>query len=347
MQVGIVGGSGYIAGQLLRMLAFHKDIEIKIVSSKSHAGEKLSRVHPDLLNILDLRFSDMDPVDLASRVDLVFLALPHGTSINYVPDIYEIGTKIIDMSADFRLKDPDLYREWYGFEHNYPDLLEKFVYGMPEFHRNEIKNSRYVSVPGCIASSTIYSVAPFSMLNLDNNIVTVDAKVGSSGSGSGTDSSKNYSERYNSVRAYKPVHHRHTPEIEQEIKYISGKNIKIAMSAHSVNMVRGILTTSNIFIDLDEPDALSQLREFYKNEKFIRLIFDRKSNFRYPDPKTVIGTNFADLGVISDGYIKRIVSLGAIDNMIKGAAGNAIQSMNIMNHFDESEGLLIPAAFPV
>ncbi len=347
IKAGIVGASGYVGGELLRLLINHENIEIKYATSKSHKNEKVSRLHPDLYGLTDLRFSDKTPMEVASDVDVIFLALPHGTSIKYVPDLVETGVNIIDMSADFRLKNPEKYPEWYGFEHNYPDLLNKFVYGMPELHRNEIKNAKYIATPGCIASSSIYSIAPFLSLSLDSNIINVDAKVGSSGSGSGLDESKVFSERFNSIRAYKPVHHRHTPEIEQELKYVSNKDIKIALSAHSVNMVRGILTTSSIYAVSDEIKLWSLLREFYGNERSVRLIMDKKSNYRYPDPKTVIGSNFVDIGFAMDNYIKRIVSFGAIDNMIKGASGNAIQSMNLMYKFNEYESLIMPSLFPV
>ncbi len=347
LKVGIVGASGYVGGELLRLLVRHPEIEISSVSSTRHRGEKVSRIHPDLYGLTDLKFEDISPVDMAGKVDLIFLALPHGTSIKYVPELVETGVKIIDMSADFRLKNPELYKPWYGYEHGYPDLIKKFVYGMPELHRDQIKNARYIATPGCIASSSIYSIAPFLSLDLSSDIINVDAKVGSSGSGSGLDESKVFSERFDSIRAYKPVNHRHTPEIEQELEYASGKKVKIALSAHSVNMVRGILTTSSIYGEEEEISLWALLRKFYGNEKFIRLIMDRKSNYKYPDPKTVIGSNFADIGFAIDKYIKRIVSFGAIDNLIKGAAGNAVQSMNIMNGFNEYEALMMPSLFPV
>ncbi len=347
LKVGIVGGSGYVGGELLRLLVGHSNVEITSVSSTSHAGEKISRIHPDLYGFTDLKFEDISPLDMASKVDLIFLALPHGTSIKYVPELVETGVKIIDMSADFRLKNYKLYKYWYGYEHGYPDLIKKFVYGMPELHREEIRNARFIATPGCIASSSIYSIAPFLSLDTASDIINVDAKVGSSGSGSGLDESKVFSERFGSVRAYKPAGHRHTPEIEQELEYASGKKVKIALSAHSVNMVRGILTTSSIYAEQDEIYLWSLLKKFYGNEKFVRLIMDRKSNYKYPDPKTVVGSNFVDIGFALDKYVKRIVSFGAIDNLIKGAAGNAVQSMNIMNGFPEYESLMAPSLFPV
>ncbi|MEM0132614.1 MULTISPECIES: N-acetyl-gamma-glutamyl-phosphate reductase [Acidiplasma] len=347
IKAGIVGASGYVGGELLRLLANHGDVEVTVATSNKHKDEKVARIHPDLYGLTDLKFTGRSIFDLLDDLDVVFLAVPHGTSINYVPQLMESGVRIVDMSADFRLRDPDKYPVWYGFEHPYPDLIKKFVYGMPELHREELKNARYIAVPGCIASSSIYSIAPFASLDLDNNVITVDAKVGSSGSGAELDESKVFSERYNSVRAYKPAGHRHTPEIEQEIKYATGRDVKIALSAHSVNMVRGILTTSSIFAKTDEIHGWGLLREFYSGEKFVRLIMDKKSNFKYPDPKIVVGSNFVDLGFAIDRYINRIVSFGAIDNMIKGASGNAIQSMNIMYGFNESEGLTAPSLFPV
>ena len=341
--VGIVGASGYVGGELLRLLLMHKDIQVSVVTSQQHSGEYVSKVHPNLKGLTDLVFSADTPEEAASKVDIIFLALPHGSSKNHVPKISEMGVRIIDMSADFRFKDPANYPVWYGWDHPAPDMLQKFVYGMPELHRNELKSAHYISVPGCIASSSIYSLAPLAKVGLINKAAIVDAKIGSSGSGNKPSLSSHFSERYNSVRVYSASGHRHIGEIEQELSLVSGHDAVVTMSAHSVNMVRGILTTSSVFVDKDVqmPELWKAYRTMYSNEPFVRFIMDSSGIYRYPDPKLVVGSNFVDLGFAIDQHVRRVIAIGSIDNLMKGAAGNAIQSMNVMEGFDEREGLML------
>lgn len=340
--VGIVGASGYAGGELLRLLVQHPEVEIKTVTSKKHAGEYVFKVHPNLKGLTDLKFVSDTPEEVAAKVDLIFLAVPHGASASVTPGIVEQGTRVIDLSADFRLRNPDDYPLWYGWEHPNPDLLNRFVYGLPEIHRDEIRNARNVAVPGCLASSAIYSLAPLAKSGKVTGSIIVDGKIGSSGSGNKVTSSSHYSERYNSVRIYSPSGHRHIGEIEQELSLVSGTRINAAMSAHSVNMVRGILTTSSVFMDekIEERDIWKLYRSFYKGEQFVRFMMDPTGTYRYPDPKLVAGSNFVDLGFAADWRAKRVVAIGAIDNLIKGTAGNAIQSMNLMMGFRENEVLM-------
>ena len=342
IEVGIAGASGYAGGELFRLLLQHPEVEIKIITSKQHSGEYIFKAHPNLKGLTNLTFVDMSPMEIASKVDVMFLALPHGSSNKIMPEILDLGTRVIDLSADFRLHNSEDYPLWYGWEHSSPDLLDKFVYGLPELHRDEIRNSKNVAVPGCIASSAIYSLAPLAKSGLIHDHVVVDGKIGSSGSGNKSSISTNYSERYNSVRVYSPVGHRHTGEIEQELYLASGTQVKVAMSAHAVNMVRGILTTSSVFTDLlvEETHLWKAYRSMYGSEQFIRFMMNSDGIFRYPDPKLVIGSNFADLGFAVDRHAHRIVGIGAIDNLIKGTAGNAIQCMNIMMGFRETESLM-------
>lgn len=280
---------------------------------------------------------------------MIFLALPHKASVQVVPKLVEVGVKIVDMSADFRLKDPLKYAEWYGYTHPYPDLLEKFVYGLPELHREELKSAKYVSAPGCMAASAIIGLAPLVKSFPHNGPIVVDAKIGSSGAGGRPSPSTHFSERFGVIRPYKPAGHRHAAEIEQELSKVSGKEIRVAMSAHAVNIVRGILTTSHVF--LNEAPTQQQLwkayREMYGNEPFVRFMMDKTGLYRYPDPKVTIGSNFADVGFALDERLKRVVALSAIDNLMKGAAGSAVQSMNLMFGLDEREGLSMPAIHPV
>lgn len=349
VKVGIVGASGYVGGELLRILLGHPQVEIVSITSRQHVGEYVFKVHPNLKGMTNLQFSAEDILTVASKVDVIFLAVPHGVSCKITPKLVETGVKIIDMSADFRLKNASDYQKWYGWTHPAPDLLQKFVYGLPELHREELKNTNFVAVPGCMATASIVSLAPLAKAGIINGVIFVDAKIGSSGAGGKPSLSTHFSERFGVVRVYKPVGHRHIGEIEQELKYASGKEFKVGMTAHAVNMVRGILTTSHaMFSSKPEPSTVwKAYRSMYKDEPFVRFIMDKKGLYKYPDPKITIGSNFADVGFEIDPYVDRIVVFGAIDNLIKGAAGNAIQSMNIMLKFNEREGLNFPALHPV
>lgn len=337
-----MGASGYAGGELLRLLLQHPDVDIKIVTSKQHKGEYVSRAHPNLKGLTSLKFSADTPVEAAAKVDLLFLAVPHGSSAGITPSIVQSGTRIIDLSADFRLRDPELYPAWYGWEHPAPDLLNKFVYGLPELHRTELRGTRNIAVPGCLASSSIYSLAPLARSGFLNGPVVIDGKIGSSGSGNKASASTHFSERYNSVRIYSPSGHRHIGEIEQELSLTAGHKVTATMSAHSVNMVRGILTTASAFTseERSDIDLWKAYRGFYKGEQFVRFVMDQNGLYRFPDPKLVVGSNFVDLGFQMDQHVNRIVAIGAIDNLIKGTAGNAIQSMNIMMGFKEGEALM-------
>lgn len=342
LSVGIVGASGYAGGELLRLLLQHPEVEVKLATSKQYAGEYLFKAHPNLKGLTDLRFTSDSPVDAATKVDLLFMAVPHGSSAKVTPAVVEQGTRVIDLSADFRLRNPSDYPVWYGWEHPAPDLLEKFVYGLPELHRDQIASSRLVAIPGCLASSSIYSLSPLAKAGFIHGPVVVDGKIGSSGSGNKSSPATHFSERYNSVRIYSPVGHRHIGEIEQELSGVSGSKISATMSAHSVNMVRGILTTSSVFTEGEktESDLWKAYRSFYKGERFVRFMMDQTGLYKYPDPKLVVGSNFVDLGFALDKHVGRVVAIGAIDNLIKGTAGNAVQSMNIMMGYREEEALL-------
>ncbi len=344
-----MGASGYTGGELIRLLLNHSKLEIAHLTSRQYKGEYVYRVHPNLRGLTSLQFIDHDLERVIQDSDLIFTAVPHGTAVKIIPKIVERGIRVIDFSADFRLKNSEDYRLWYNYEHPHPELLEKFVYGIPELYREEIRRAKFVSNPGCMAISSILALAPIVKENLVEDRIIVDAKIASSGSGGKPSLFTHYSERYNVVRPYKLVNHRHTAEIEQELSKLNKKKLKICMSPHAVNMVRGILVTCHSFSK--ENINLSRLwkayRSFYANEPFIRLIKDKKGLYRYPDPKMIIGSNFCDLGFDYDERSKRIVSLGALDNLIKGASGNALQCMNLMLGFDEREGLNLPALHPL
>jgi N-acetyl-gamma-glutamyl-phosphate/LysW-gamma-L-alpha-aminoadipyl-6-phosphate reductase len=341
VKVGIVGASGYIGGELLRILLKHPKCEISFATSRTYQGEYVFRVHPNLRSFTDMKFSP-NSIEVLANADLVFTALPHGQSFRIVQELVKMGTRIIDLSADFRLKNPSLYTSWYGIEHPYPELLEKFVYSVPELNREKVRDSRYASSPGCMAIASILSIVPFAKnFSFDSKRIVVDAKIGSSGSGGKPSLSTHFSERYNVVRPYKPAGHRHQAEIEQALDTFAGIEARISMSAHAVNMVRGILCTAHLFVEdsISLPEIWKAYREFYTGCIFIRLVRDRKGPFRLPDPKLVIGSNLCDIGFELDSKNNRAVLISAIDNLLKGAAGNAVQTMNIMLGFKEEEGL--------
>jgi [amino group carrier protein]-6-phospho-L-2-aminoadipate/5-phospho-L-glutamate reductase len=352
VRVGVLAASGYIGGELLRLLLQHPEVDLKVATSRKHAGEYLFRVHPNLRGITELKFTEYAKSKVTDEVDFVFAAFPHGESIRYVPELAASGMKLVDLSADYRLRDSKWYPAWYGYEHPHPDLLAKFVLSVPEINRDDVRRSSLVSSPGCMAITTILALAPLmkeKSLGLDREHVVVDAKIGSSGAGGKPSLSTHFSERFSVVRPYKPAGHRHSAEIEQVLASVSGEQVKISMSAHAVNMVRGILSTSHIFADHEVKaiDVWKAYRAMYSDSFFVRLVRDKQGPFRLPDPKLVVGSNFCDVGFEVEERTNRIVALGATDNLIKGAAGNAIQSMNLMLGFEEKMGLAMAPLHPV
>ncbi|MBS7623960.1 N-acetyl-gamma-glutamyl-phosphate reductase [Candidatus Bathyarchaeota archaeon] len=350
MRVGIFGASGYVGGELLRLLLAHPKVEVSAATSNTYANEYVFRVHPNLKGRTTLKFIKSNPSKVADLCDVLFIATPHGVSSTFMPHLMEVGLRVIDVSADFRLKNPEDYVKWYGWHHKSPELLKKAVYGLPELHREEIRRAQLVAVPGCMATAGILALAPIVKSGkIDINRIILDFKVGSSGAGAKPSLSTHHSEHFGVIRPYKPVGHRHTAEIEQELSLLCGEKVKVSMSAHAVNVVRGILSTCHTF--LKEPITPVEVwriyREFYSNEPFIRFIRDVKGIYRYPDPKIVVGSNYCDIGFEIDDHTDRLVILSAIDNLMKGAAGTAVQDMNIMCGWDESEGLRYLALHPV
>lgn len=345
----MLGGSGYTGGELLRILAGHPYVEIVMVTSKEYAGKPVHYVHFNLRGIYrNLKFSLIDLDKMASQCDVVFVSLPHGVSLQYVPKLLEVGLKVIDLSADFRLKNPELYKTWYGIDHPYPDLLSKAVYGLPELHRDEIKNASLIAAPGCNATATILSLIPLikhRLINLDK--IIVDVKVGSSEAGSKPSIADHHPEREGCIRPYDAEGHRHAVEVEQEISTLAGKEVKISMVPHAVGAIRGALASSHAWLikDLEDIEILKAYVNVYKDEPFIRLV--HKVPPGYPDPKYVIGSNYADVGFAVERRVKRITSFCAIDNLMKGAAGQAVQAFNIMMKIDEEIGLRITPLKPV
>ncbi|MHA1595022.1 MAG: N-acetyl-gamma-glutamyl-phosphate reductase [Candidatus Baldrarchaeia archaeon] len=353
MRVGVIGGRGYVGGELLRLLLLHPYVEISCVTSRKAAGEFVYREHPNLRKLTSLKFEDVNLSRIGDKCDVVFTAVPHGAAMDLVHELYEMGLKVIDLSADFRLKNPEAYKIWYGFEHKYPDLLEKSVYGLPELHRDEIKRAKIVANPGCMACPSILALFPLvKELDVDLFRIVVDCKEGSSAGGVEVSRSSHHPERSNVVRPYKVTGHRHTAEIEQELSAVMGKDVKISMSAHAVDMVRGVLATCHVFLrensTIEDERVLWRIyRKYFSNEPFIRLVKEKKGIYRLPDPKAVVGTNFCDIGFEYEDRTRRIVALAAVDNLVKGAAGQAIQNMNIMCGIDETTGLMLPGLHPI
>jgi len=350
MKVGIVGASGYTGGELLRLLLFHPKVEVAIAVSREYAGEYLFRVHPNLRGVTDLKFCPLDVPTIVKECEIVFTATPHGATVALAPKFLEAGLRVVDLSADFRLREPADYPKWYGWEHSRPDLLKEAVYGLTELHKDEIRKAKLVACPGCIATSAILELAPLIKADIvDKSKVVVDSKIGSTGAGGKPSLSTHHAERFGVVRPYKLTGHRHTGEIEQELSNLANDHVTVALSCHAVNIVRGISSTAHTFLtkDVKEVDIWKIYRSMYQNEPFIRLVKDRKGIYRLPDPKIVIGSNFCDIGFEFDTHANRLVVVSAIDNLMKGAAGQAVQNLNVMLGIDEKTGLEAPGYHPV
>lgn len=338
LKVSVVGGSGYAGGELIRLLLGHPAVALHQVTSERQAGRYVYSVHPNLRRALTLRFSPMKDLE---PCDVLFLALPHGRAAAGWGRFSGLGGHIIDLSADFRLRDPAAYPRWYGYEHPHPDLLRRFVYGLPELHREELKGARLVSGTGCLATTAILGLAPLFRHGLVERRVILEVKVGSSAAGSEPNLSTHHPERDGVMRSFSPTGHRHTAEIEQELTF-RGERPEVYMSATAVEAVRGALVTAHCF--LRDPavaarDLWRAYREDYESEPCIRLVMDRAGVYRYPEPKLLSGTNLCDVGFEREEGTARVVVMAALDNLVKGAAGNALQAMNIMLGVDERAGL--------
>ncbi len=337
-KVAIIGASGYVGGELLRLLLSHDGVDVIKATSSGNSGKNVSEVHRNLQGITDLRFSG-EPVDeIAKSSDLMFFAMPHCTSMGIVPKI--IGkVRIIDLSADYRLGSISDFEKFYGTKHLSPELCKKFVYGLPEMNRAEIKKSRNVAVPGCFPTGALLALMPLAKSNLLSGNVIIDAKTGSSGSGKTPSEGTHHPERAQDFKAYSIFSHRHQPEIEQGLKVFSRKELDITFVTHSTPMVRGIFTTAYAFLDkaISRQELERIYRKYYEKEPFVRLVGQSRSN-------VVKGTNFCDIGLECSG--NKVVITSAIDNLVKGAAGTAVQCMNLMLGFKETKALEFPGFYP-
>jgi LysW-gamma-L-alpha-aminoadipyl-6-phosphate/LysW-L-glutamyl-5-phosphate reductase len=343
IKASIIGGSGYAGGELARILLSHAQVELVQVTSESHVGEYLYNVHPNLRGRTKIQFTTPDQV---AHCDLLFLALPHGEAQKKIDAFAALAPRIVDLSADFRLHDLSAYTRWYGDEHHAPEWVRKFVYGLPELHRAEMRAAKCISGVGCNATASILALLPLtraSLLDAARPIV-VDIKVGSSEGGNSPSLASHHPERSGSVRSFSPVGHRHTGEVEQELGLTN-----VHLSITSIEMVRGVLATAHCFLKegVTEKDLWRAYRGAYKEEPFVRIVKDKTGIYRYPEPKILSGSNYADVGFEYDDKTGRVVSLCAIDNLMKGAAGSAAQAMNLMCGFEETAGIEFAGLHPV
>ncbi len=350
MKVGVIGASGYTGGELLRLLAEHPEVEVVAATSREYAGRPVHHVHFNLRgHYKGLRFEKLDVDRLAERLDAAFLALPHGVSLHLVPRLMETGVLVVDLSADYRLKDPKAYEKWYGSEHPYPDLLARSVYGLPEFHRDELRRARLVAVPGCNATAAIFASAPLAASGLlQEPRILVDVKAGSSEHGAKPGKGTHHPEREGAVRPYSPGGHRHQAEVEQELARLSGKEFKVSLVPHAVSTVRGVLASAHAWIrgDAGFQKLWAGFVAMYRGERFVRLIHPTTPPGA-PDPKYVAGSNYVDVGLAVDQDVGRATGFAAIDNLVRGAAGQALQSFNLAAGFPEDTGLRQPPLHPV
>ncbi len=333
MNVAVVGGAGYVGGELLRLLLGHPEVNVAQVTSDSHVGQPVHRAHPNLRKATTLSFVARSALRPA---DYTFLATPHGGSMELVPDLLASGGNVVDLSADHRLKDVAAYPKYYGRAHPHPELLPEAVYGLPELHREEIRSARLIAVPGCVATASILTLAPLAAARRGSSLrAVVDAKSGSSASGRDSGPAGLHAERSGVMRAYAPAGHRHTAEIEQET------GVPIALSCHAVEAVRGVLATVHLLGDglPAERDLWKIYRAAYGSEPFVRLVHEADGIHREPEPKILAGSNFCDIGFASDPDHGRTVLLGALDNLGKGAAGAAVQCLNVRAGLPETTGL--------
>lgn len=337
IKTAVLGATGYAGIELVRILSGHPEASIEILGSQSFAGKPVSEVYENFAHVLETECEKLD-LDRVAECDVAFTALPHGASKDVIPSLIERGLKVIDLSGDFRYDDVKVYEKWYKQEHSSPELLAESVYGLPELYRDKIKKARLIGNPGCYTTCSILGAYPLLNSGIGNseNII-VDAKSGVTGAGRGVALPYHFCECTENTKAYKVATHRHTSEIEQELSKAAGKEVMISFTPHLIPQKRGILST--IYINLNKKCTTEEIvelyKEFYKGEYFIRV----KEAGKLPETKHVAGSNFVDIGVVVDERLNRAVIVSAIDNIFKGAAGQAVQNMNLMFGLDEKTGI--------
>ena len=343
-KVAIMGASGYTGVELVRLLDAHPEVEITCVTARQNAGETMANLFPSLIDRIALVCEAAEPEAVASRAEIVFTALPHQAAMSVVPDLLRKGSRVIDLSADYRLRDPEVYSAWYE-EHRSPELLEEAVYGLPELYRERVRTARLVANPGCYPTSVALALAPLLKKKLvDPGTLIIDSKSGTSGAGRAAKVGSLFCEVNEGFKAYGIASHRHTPEIEQTLSEVAGRDILVSFTPHLLPVNRGILSTC--YATLEEKLSTAELgdlfREYYEGEYFIRI----HSEGSLPNIAFVRGSNFCDIGVVADSRTGRVIVVSAIDNLVKGAAGQAVQNMNLLLGLEEATGLKALPAFP-
>ena len=345
IKAGIIGATGYAGGELVRIITAHKDVEIKWYGSRSYIDQKYASVYQNLFQIVDAVCMDDNMEELAEQVDVIFTATPQGLCASLVNEQILSKVKIVDLSADFRIKDVSVYEKWYGIEHKSPQFIEEAVYGLCEVNREDVKKARLVANPGCYTTCSILTAYPLAKEGLiDMSTLIIDAKSGTSGAGRGAKTANLFCEVNENMKAYGVATHRHTPEIEEQLGYASGEEVVLNFTPHLVPMNRGILATeyAKLKKDVSWEEVKAIYDKYYGDEKFIRVL----DKGICPETKWVEGSNYVDIGFQIDPRTKRIIMMGAIDNLVKGAAGQAVQNMNLMFGLPESEGLELVPMFP-
>lgn len=345
IKAGIIGSTGYAGQELVRLLMQHKDAEIVWYGSRSYIDQKYYDVFHNMFEIVDDKCLDDNIEELAEKADVVFTATPQGLCSSLVSEDVLSKTKIIDLSADFRIKDVNRYEEWYGLKHQSPEFIKEAVYGLCEINREDIKKARLIANPGCYPTCSTLSIYPMAKEGLiDMNSIIIDAKSGTSGAGRGAKVNNLYCEVNENIKAYGVATHRHTPEIEDQLSYASGEKVILNFTPHLVPMNRGILVTA--YANLKKEVSYEEIKEiydsYYKEEKFVRVL----EKDVCPETRWVEGSNYVDVNFKIDQRTGRIIMMGAMDNLVKGAAGQAVQNMNLMFGLDEAEGLELVPMFP-
>jgi LysW-gamma-L-alpha-aminoadipyl-6-phosphate/LysW-L-glutamyl-5-phosphate reductase len=347
ISVSILGASGYAGGELLRLLLDHPYVEVAQATSERNAGSFVHFTHPNLRGRTRLQFvsaADLEPCDI------LVTGLPHGSAMERIDEFAALAGRIVDMSADFRLREAEGYVTWYGKAHTNPAWLEKFVYGLPELHRDQIRGAKYVSGVGCNATATTLAIWPLFAEGLTDNSrgVICEVKVGSSEGGNKSSDATHHPERSGVMRSFAPTGHRHTAEVLQAIGRV-GSTADVHLSATAVDNVRGVLATAHLFVKpgVTEKELWRAYRRIYKDEPFVRIVKEKTGTYRYPEPKILSGSNYADVGFELDERTGRVVALCAIDNLMKGAAGTAVQCMNLMMGWEETTALGFPGLHPI
>lgn len=345
ISVGIIGASGYTGAELARILCNHPEVRITAATSRQHAGQPLSEVFPSLRGRVDIICENLTVAELCEKADFFFTAVPHKTAMDLVPHLLAAGKKVVDLSADFRLRDVAIYEEWYQ-PHSSSQLLAEAVYGLPELYRHDISTCRLVANPGCYPTSIILGLAPLLKAGaIEAQTIIADSKSGTSGAGRGAQVGSLFCEVHDGFRPYKVGRaHRHTPEIEQELSVLAGANVHISFTPHLLPLSRGILSTiyASLVPGFDRQKIDALYRNQYQNEPFVRLLQEDT----FPATQYVRGSNFCDISYKIDHTTKRIIVMSAIDNIVKGASGQAVQNMNVMHGFAETTGLTSVPLFP-